>query len=203
MTTVTLDFNTATSDDSRLTDLLRDRWSPRSFDPTHVISDDELLTLLQAAQWAPSAGNSQPWSFLVARRGDQTHARLVDLLARGNASWVPQASAILMAIAQVSTGIEDDAPDFSDYAEYDLGQAAAHVTIQARSLGLETRQFAGFDHDGVATTFNIPSNYKVMVGIAVGVHQPDPEQSDRDRRPRVRKDVSEFAFADAWERSWI
>ena len=90
--------------------------------PEHVISDDDLLTLLHAAQWAPSAGNSQPWSFLVARRGDQTHDVLVDQLSRGNASWVSQASAILIAIAQVGTGLEEDAPDFSEYAEYDLGR---------------------------------------------------------------------------------
>ncbi len=170
-----------------------------------MISDGDLLTLLQAAQWAPSAGNSQPWSFIVARRGDYAHTLLVDQLARGNAGWAPQASAILLAITQVSTGLAEDAPDFSDYAEYDLGQAAAHVTIQARALGLETRQFAGFDHEGVATAFNVPANFKVMVGIAVGVHQPlsDAEQSAREARPRVRKNVGDFAFSDTWERSWL
>lgn len=205
MTISTLQVPPATAttvEDSRLTELLRDRWSPRSFDPHHVIADDDLLALLQAAQWTPSAGNSQPWSFIVARRGDRTHEVIVDQLARGNASWAPQASAILLAIAQVSTGLEDDAPDFSDYAEYDLGQAAAHVTIQARALGLETRQFAGFDHEGIATAFKIPGNFKVMVGIAVGVHLPsldaDGEQQARDARPRVRKDVSDFAYSDTW-----
>lgn len=202
MTTSTLQFSPEQATDSRLTGLLRDRWSPRSFDPTHVISDDDLLALLQAAQWSPSAGNSQPWSFIVAHRGDRTHEIIVDQLARGNASWAPQASAILIAIAQVSTGVEDDAPDFSDYAEYDLGQAAAHVSIQARALGLETRQFAGFDHEGISTAFNIPSNFKVMVGIAVGVHLPaldaEADQRVRDARPRVRKDLREFVFSETW-----
>ncbi|MGL5827577.1 MAG: nitroreductase family protein [Nocardioides sp.] len=196
-----------------VTDLLRDRWSPRSFDPTHTLADNALRSLLEAARWAPSAGNSQPWSFLVARRGDRSHRVLIEYLARGNAAWAPKASAVLLAIAQVRTALDPDspsdevAPGYSDYAEYDVGQAVAHLTIQARALGLETRQFAGFDHLGVSTAFAVPDHFKVLVGVAVGRHLPlDPAQSNpapsNPAPTRVRKELADFAFAGTWGHAW-
>jgi nitroreductase len=190
-----------------LSPLLRERWSPRSFDPQHELSAEDVSTLLEAAQWAPSAGNSQPWYFLVTRRGDRSHQAIVAALARGNLSWVPQASAVLIAVAHVRTGIESDAPDYSDYAEYDVGQAVAHLTIQARALGLDTRQFAGFDHDSVAGAFAVPENFKVLVGIAVGRHLPPVDTENRhlarEQRPRTRKEVVGFAFSETWGRAWV
>ncbi len=200
--TSTILHNVASTDETLgLNSLLRDRWSPRSFDAEHQVSDAELKSLLTAAQWAPSAGNSQPWSFVVARRGDPTHDLLVSQLTRGNVPWVPEASAIILAVAQVSTGLEVDAPDYSDYAAYDVGQAVAHLAIQARALGLETRQFAGFDHDGVTKALGVPRNFRVLVGVAVGQHSPldrDFVGSSHAARPRVRKELSEFVFSEKW-----
>lgn len=185
-----------------LTALLRDRWSPRVFDPAHELSDDDLRSLLEAARWAPSAGNSQPWAFLVGRRGEPGHARLVEHLSRGNTPWVPRASAVLVSAHQVASGPEDDAPAFSDYALHDLGQAVAHLTFQAAVLGLHVHQFAGFDHDGVAAAFGVPPHWKVTAGIAVG-RLCDPAATDvpeRDLATRVRKELSDFVYADAWGR---
>ncbi len=169
---------------------MRGRWSPTVFDPAHVLGDDELDSLLTAAQWAPSAGNSQPWAFVVCRRGDERHDRFVPLLSRGNSGWVPRASVVFVTLCQMATDAVPDAPTYSDYAAYDVGQAAAHLTLQARALGLEAHQFAGFDHDGAAAAFDVPSHFAVLTGIAVGLHggpavvsAADPGDLEREQRP--------------------
>ncbi|WP_235735265.1 nitroreductase family protein [Nocardioides alcanivorans] len=185
-----------------LSDVLRNRRSLRILDPEHVLGDAQLARLLRAAQWSPSAGNSQPWGFLVACRGDETHDRFVKHLSAGNRSWVPAASAVLITAHQVASGPEDDAPAFSDYAMYDLGQAAAMLTVEAGLLGLTAHQFAGFDHDGVAEEFGVPEHWRVTTAIAIGTYgdpsAADPALVERDRRPRVRKELSEFVFAGTW-----
>lgn len=187
-----------------LTPLLRDRWSPRSFDPAHEIGDDELCLLLRAAQWSPSAGNSQPWAFLVARRGDESHLKLVEALSRGNVGWVPQASVVLVTVAHTATGDEPDAPAYSDYADYDLGQAVAHLTVQASALGLDVHQFAGFDHAALTEAFGVPSYFTVKTGIAIGRHLEPEDEGLRqwESRERTRRDLDEFVFARKWGEPW-
>src|SRR4051794_6397152 len=114
--------------------LLRERRSTRSYDAEHVLADADLVSLLEAARWAPSAGNSQPWAFLGSRRGDEAHGGFVPVLSRANASWVPRASALIFTLHRTATGPEADALTYSDYAAYDLGQAVAQLTVQALSL---------------------------------------------------------------------
>ena len=177
--------------------LLRDRRSIRTYDPSHEISGTELRAVLEAARWAPSAGNSQPWSFLVGRRGDEAHRRFVSLLSRGNLSWAPRASALLFSLHQVASGPEEEALAYSDYAMYDLGQAVAQLGVQAAALGLVVHQFAGFDHDRLADECGVPRHWRVTTGIAIGReltegHDADDLTRERDRRPRTRKPVPEF-----------
>jgi nitroreductase len=180
-------------------DLLAGRWSPSIFDPAHHISDAQVESLLTAAQWAPSAGNSQPWAYVVCRRGDDHHRRFVRHLSRGNSGWVPTASIVFVTLCQTATDPMPDAPSYSDYAAYDTGQAAAHITIQARLLGLDAHQFAGFDHEAVTAEFEIPSNFEVMTGIAVGRHgdadvvaAASERDQEREQRDRVRRPVRLF-----------
>ena len=181
-----------------LNPLLRDRCSPRVFDPEHVLAPGDLHLLLEAARWAPSAGNSQPWSFLVGLRGDATHAEICRHLSRGNSGWVPRASAVLISVCRIATDPDDDAPDFSDFAQYDVGQAVAHLSVEAAALGLSVHQFAGFDHDGVAAAFDVPPHWKVTTGVAIG-RRGDPSTTDiPERTPSDRKPLSEFVFADRW-----
>ena len=179
--------------------LLRDRRSTRSYDDSHVLADDELRAILDAARWAPSAGNSQPWSFLVVRRGDPAHERFVPLLSRGNQSWVPRASAVVFTLHQVASGPEEDALTYSDYAAYDLGQAVAQLSVQALALGLAVHQFAGFDHERLAEVARVPRHWRVTTGVALGRPLPpeeagDPLAHERDRRPRARRPLAEVAY---------
>lgn len=185
---------------------LRSRWSPSVYDDEHTLSRTEIDQLLHAAQWAPSAGNSQPWVFFVCERGSANHDRLVARLSRGNLGWVPRASVVFVTAAHVTTGAEDDAPAYSDYALYDVGQAAAHVTLQARAMGLHTHQFAGFDHEALADDLALPATHVLLTGIAVG-RQGDPADVDertaaRDHRVRERVGLADIARDGTWAERW-
>ncbi|WP_249666228.1 nitroreductase family protein [Nocardioides faecalis] len=183
---------------------MRSRWSPSVFDATHELGDDQVTRLLQAAQWAPSAGNAQPWRYLVAPRGSRAHQVLVAHLSRGNSGWVPRASVVLLAVAVT----EPDAKKPRDpaYAVHDLGQASAHLTLQAHAMGLAAHQFSGFDHDAVAAELGLPEHARLLAGIAVGV-RGDPgavseRDAERDSRERTRRPLAETAFGDAWGTPW-
>lgn len=174
--------------------LLRDRWSSRSFDPAYELGENELEQLLEAARWAPSAGNSQPWAFLALKRGEPAHQRFVQTLSRGNTAWVPNASAVLVSLYK-SGDDEDPSITYSDYAEYDLGQSVAHLTVQAASMVLGVHQFAGFDHDAVATEFEVPPSWKVTTGIAIGRYAGSVDR-EWDGRERVRNPLPSFVFGE-------
>ncbi len=168
--------------------LLRERRSVQEYDETHRLTDAELATLLEAARWAPSAGNSQPWAFLVARRDDDVHRRFVPLLAPSVRRWAPAASALVFALHQVASGPERDALPYSDYAAYDLGQAVAHLSVQAAALGLSTHQFAAFDHGGLAAACEVPPHWSVTTGVAIG------RGVISELTPRVRRPLTEIAY---------
>ena len=153
--------------------LLAERWSPAVFDPEHEAPVEDVETLLEAARWAPSAGNAQPWAFLVGRRGDPVHGRLVRHLAGSSAGWAPSASVLVANLAH--RFVEDTDWEFSEFALYDLGQAVAHMTIQAQALGLRARQFRAFDRAGLAAEF--------ARARALGGHDDDRLRASPRRQP--------------------
>ena len=196
-----------------LAEPMRSRRSTRVFDKSHELGDEDLELLLHAAQWAPSWGNLQPWAFVVARRGSPAHRALVPRLSRGNGGWVPRASAVLVTAAQMEPdpALPPDDPSAggfkgAHFACHDLGQAAAHLSLQATAMGLHAHQFAGFDKEGVAHDLRVPGWFRVMTGIAIGREGDPAEVCERDRergqRPRVRKDLSEFVHIDEWGHPW-
>jgi nitroreductase len=159
--------------------LLASRWSPTVFDETHQASPADVEVLLEAARWAPSAGNSQPWAFIVGRRGDPTHRRMVRYLARSSAAWAPTAGLLVANLAHRL--VEDTDWEFSEFASYDLGQAVAHMTFQAAALGLSVRQFRAFDRAGLAAEFSVPAHWEVSTMAAVGRIPPAVARLDPDR----------------------
>lgn len=183
---------------------LRSRWSPSVFDASHVLSDAEVTRLLEAAQWAPSAGNRQPWRYLVATRGSATHAVLVRHLSRGNSGWVPRASALFVSV--VTLGDDGDERKDSWIPLHDVGQASAHLTLQAQAMGLHAHQFAGFDAAAVATELGVPDDARVVAGIAVGVRGNPAEVPERDaereQRVRDRRPLAETAYGERWGEPW-
>jgi nitroreductase len=172
--------------------LLANRWSPRGFVAGYRIPDADLNTLLEAARWSPSYGNSQPWRFLVARAGEPAFDRLAAQLNPGNQSWAPGASALLVIAATTVDEKNEPWPLW----QYDAGQAAAHLTVQAAALGLVVHQMAGFNRDGVRAEFKLPDTIKPLAMMAIGHWDPDAALPDylreREFAPRERKPLAEL-----------
>lgn len=157
--------------------LLASRWSPTSFDDTAEVTPAAVDSLLEAARWAPSAGNSQPWAFIAARRGARDHARLCAHLTKGSAAWAPSAALLVANLRHAH--VEGTDWEFSEFSSYDLGQAVAHMTVQAQALGLAVRQFRAFDRSGIAAEFSVPPHWEVTTMSAIGHVPPDVDPGAR------------------------
>ena len=172
--------------------LLAERWSPRGFDQAHEIGDDSLTALLEAARWAPSAQNSQPWRFLVTRRGDEAHGRLFAALAPGNQAWAGAASALVLVVAR--TAGDDGRPQ--PWALYDTGQAVAALVTQAQADGLAVHQMGGFDTTAVRAGFGLGDDLTPVVIVAIGCLGGAPDLPEaiaaRETAPRTRRPVSDL-----------
>src|SRR3954454_18204809 len=170
--------------------LLSSRWSPLRFDDAPTLAPDDVWLLLEAARWAPSAGNSQPWAVIVGRRGEAVHQRLlsppapgprpggaavhqrlVSHLAPSTRRWAPTASRLLANLSHRL--VESTDWEFSEFAHYDLGQAVAHLTLQAQAMGLAVRQFRAFDREGLVEDFAVPAHWEVTSMSAVGRTTPE------------------------------
>jgi len=177
--------------------LLAGRWSTRAFDRAHVLTDDAIGRLLEAARWAPSAGNSQPWRIGVARRGTAEFDALTAALAPGNAVWASAASALVLVAAQ---HVGDDG-SVRQWADYDAGQAAAHLSVQAEAEGLAVHQMGGFDADRVGAAFALPDGVRPLVVMAIGRRDPHAELPEpfaaRETAPRTRLTLDEIMLAPA------
>ncbi|MDQ7906886.1 nitroreductase family protein [Phytohabitans sp. ZYX-F-186] len=145
---------------SELHPLLATRWSPLAFDPVAVLSDEDVGSLLEAARWAPSFANSQPWRFAVGRRDEETYKRILENLSTECQRWAGNASALIVAAHL------DDAA--LPHAPYDLGQAVAHLTVQATALRLHVHQIADFDGDGLRSDLEMADDLRPSVVVAIG-----------------------------------
>jgi nitroreductase len=179
-------------------ELLRERWSPRAF-TTDSVSSEQIHSLFEAARWSASGGNGQPWSFIVAPREDEaTFGRIFETLAEGNQAWAAHAPLLVLAVAQVLR--EPGKPN--THALYDLGQAVAHLSIQATALGLHVHQMAGFSPEAAREAFAIPEAFAPVTVLAIGA-AGDPETlserfRERERAPRTRKPLHSFIFGATW-----
>jgi len=181
-------------------DLLRQRWSPRAFDD-RPIEPEKLRSLFEAARWAPSSNNEQPWRFIVATKENTTeYDRLFNCLVEGNQKWANRAPVLLLSVA--SLNFEDDSTP-NRHAFHDTGMAVENLVLQATALGLSAHQMAGFDVEKARVDLKIPSGYEPVAMIAVG-YPGDPAQlSDRLRareaQPIVREPLTEFVYSATWE----
>ncbi|GAB2973097.1 nitroreductase family protein [Nocardioides montaniterrae] len=176
-----------------LHDFASERYSPMRFVPDHEVADAEVDLLLDAGRRAPSAGNSQPWSFIVGRRGDAVHRRLTSHLARSSSGWAPDAAVLIANLSQ--RYVEGTDLDYSEFASYDLGQAVAHLTFQAHALGLAVHQFRAFDRDGVAAEFGVPDHWEVTSMSAVGLPQGDADTHQGAGTSRERRALDDVVWA--------
>ncbi|CAL9568245.1 nitroreductase family protein [Streptomyces sp. enrichment culture] len=164
--------------------LLAGRFSPYRFDPTAVVDDHALGLLLEAARWAPSAGNSQPWAFFTARPGEPEHDRLLPHLAPSSARWATDASLLVVTLTRRHV---DGTLSYSEFADYDLGQAVAHLTVQAQAMGLATHQFRAFDLEALTKELDPNPDWAIVSIVAVGkASGGPPEGRDRHSVAHVR-----------------
>ncbi len=179
--------------------LLARRWSPVAFAP-EAMDRETLATLFEAARWSPSCFNDQPWFYLVARRDDEAAwEAMVGCLVEGNAEWARSAAVLAIGVARLSFAYNGK-PNRWGY--YDLGQSAAHLTIQAMALGLWVHQMGGFHPEKVRATYGVPEGYDPVAAIAIGgMGDPEllpPHLLERQNGPRSRKEVAEFVFGHRW-----
>ncbi len=167
-------------------EIIATRRSPRSFNATAEISDSDLLAILEAARWAPSAFNGQPWRYFVGKRGDEVFGEILSSLGEFNQMWAKSASALILV---TSTTIKGDGSPHADY-QYDCGLSVAQLTIEAHDRNLIVHQMTGFDKGIAKSAVEIGDDLVPVVVVAVGV-QDAPEKLtgpllERELAPRQR-----------------
>ncbi len=167
--------------------ILAERWSPRSFDGNSTISAVDLTAMLEAARWAPSSNNGQPWRFVVAKRGEYEFSKMIDLLAGFNQIWTPKAVALIM----VATKTMNEDGSNRGSALYDAGLAASLLTVEAHHRGFVVRQMGGFDRAAAVTAFELQEGIAPIVILAIGKQAPaeslqDPTLMEREIADRTR-----------------
>ena len=178
--------------------LFLDRWSPRAFDGS-AISQDDLDTIFDAARWAPSAFNYQPWRFRYAHRDSADWQRFLNVLLPFNQSWVQHSGAIVFILSDTlmaAPGSEDYKPSHSH--SFDAGAAWALLALQATRLGYHTHGMTGVDFDKARAELGVPDRFRIEAAVAIG-KQGDktvlPEALQAREFPSDRKPIEDFAFA--------
>lgn len=180
-------------------DLLRRRWSPRAF-ADRMVEREKLLSLLEAARWAPSSYNEQPWSFIVATRDDPAeYERLLGCLVEGNIAWARRAPVLMLSVAKLQF---DRGGKPNRHAFHDVGLATENLAVQATAMGLCVHPMAGFHVDKAREVFAIPADHEPVAAIAVGypgdpASLPDPLR-ERELAPRTRRALQQFVFSGRW-----
>jgi nitroreductase len=181
--------------------LLRERWSPRAF-ADRPVPVEALASLFEAARWAPSSFNEQPWAYLVAPRQDGADfQRLLACLVPGNQAWASAAPVLALSVAKLAFD-RNGRPN--RHAFHDVGLASAQLTLQAAALGLAVHQMAGFDVGQARRAYGIPEGWEPAAAIALG-YPADPvtlpeDLRQREVQPRRRKGLEEFVFSGSWGR---
>jgi len=187
-------------------DLLRRRWSPRAF-AERPVEPAALRILLEAARWAPSCYNEQPWFFLVATKDNKAeYDRMLGCLVEFNRSWAKTAPVLMISVASVKFS-RNAKPNRHGY--HDVGLAAENMVIQGMSMGIYTHQMGGFDVDKTRQTYSIPEGYDPVAAIALG-YPGDPKSlpedlAKRELEPSPRKATKEFVFTGRWGQTapWV
>lgn len=167
------------------------RWSSRSF-TNEDVPEDILYSLFEAARWAPSAGNHQPWRFIIAR-SETDRKKFLTFMKRGNATWCDKAPVLVAVVSQKKW--EDDDKDYNPTHAFDTGAAWGFLAMEATRKGLVAHAMGGFDREKAKATLNIPKDYDVHAIIAIG-YRGDKQNLSPDlqarENPSTRKSIKAF-----------
>lgn len=182
--------------------LIADRWSGRAYDANQSVSEAQVISLLEAARWAPSCFGDQPWRFVVCNKTNNLQAwqAAFDSLVPGNQGWAVNAPVLLLICADTLFG-HNDKPN--KWAAYDTGAATENLCLQATADGLMAHQMGGFDADKARAAFNVPARYQILAMVSIGypaaIESLSGEAKERELAPRSRKTLGELFFNGQWD----
>jgi nitroreductase len=176
--------------------ILTDRWSPRSFDPAALISTEDMTALLEAARWAPSSYNFQPWRFIISRRRDETFQKICEAISGFNQVWAPNASALVAVVVEQKT----EGHIYPPIALFDTGLAVSQLTVEAHHRGFIVHQMIGFDKERMNKSFDISGQRDCIVVLAIGrqgtaENLPEGQARERELLPRERFPLSDLIIS--------
>lgn len=187
------------STDFPIQQFLAERWSPYGFED-RLVPHDDLRSLFEAARWAPSCFNEQPWNYLLATKEDpQEFGRLLSCLVEGNQAWAKAVPVLALGLVSLKFALNNKD---NKTAAHDLGLAAGNLLVEATARGLHVHQMAGILPDRARELYQIPEHHEAWTALAIGF-KGDPaklseELKKRDLTPRKRKPISQFVFAGSW-----
>ena len=174
------------------------RWSPRSFDPKRLLDKDTIGSLFEAARWAPSASNEQPWRYLIGVNFNEEHRAILDCISESNGRWAQNAPLLIIAVGKTT---RNDRPN--RHFAHDVGLSLENLFLQAIGMGLHCHYMAGFSVDKARDTLGIPEGFEPITAAAVGYKgSPDllsDDLKEREQQGRERKAFSDFVFSGNWE----
>src|SRR5215510_11350619 len=182
---------------------IAERWSPYAYEP-RAVERDKLLSCLEAARWAPSSYNEQPWTFILAERTDKAEfERILQCLVEGNQAWARNAGVVMLTVVS-RLFVKNGKPNAA--AEHDVGLASSNLVLQAAALGMQGHQMIGIERDKARATYGIPDGHEPHTAIALGYPAAVPanttdELQKRDVARRLRKPISEIVICGAWGKS--
>ncbi len=194
MLTTEIEISKYRKPDHDIEPILFHRWSPRAMSGEEI-SEQELMILFEAARWAPSSYNAQPWRFLYARRGTANWDRFFDLMVEFNQGWTKHAAVLVVVVSRKTFESNDQAaPTHS----FDAGAAWQNLALQGSTMGLVVHGMQGFDYEKARAVLNIPEHFQVDAMIAVGKpgkREDLPEDLQEREQPSDRKPVAEIVIA--------
>lgn len=182
-------------------DIIANRWSPRAYDATKAVTQSQMISLLEAARWAPSCFGDEPWRFIVWDKNQDAVAwqKALDCIVPGNQTWAQHAPVYILVCADSLFG-HNQKPN--RFAQYDTGAATENLCLQATSMGLIVHQMGGYEVEKARESFAIPDQYQPMAMLAVGymadVNSLPEDIKERETAPRKRKPLGELFFSSHW-----
>jgi len=192
------------STDHPVLEILRKRWSPRAFS-NRTIEKADILSLFEAARWAPSCFNDQPWQFIIAKQDDEeSFHRMLDCLVEKNQVWAKNSYLLVLAVARITFRTRGSV---NRHSLHDMGLAIQNLMLQATSLGLYTHAMAGFSVEKARETYEIPDDFQPITAIAVGYPgDPEclsPELIKMEFAERERYPIGDFLYEKKWGKSFL
>lgn len=183
-------------------ELIASRWSGRAYDESKPVSKEQVVSLLEAARWAPSCFGDQPWRYVVCNKAQNMPAwqAAFDCLVPGNQGWAVNAPVLLLICADTVFSHNEKT---NKWAAYDTGAATENLCLQAAALGMMAHQMGGFDADKARNTFNVPERYQILAMVTVGyqaaVETLSGEAKERELAERNRKPLEDLFFNGTWQ----